>query len=253
MKPMLNFGQSAVRRASKLILQALDRLESISMNQAERKKMVEQLRVQSGAEMIDRLSQAYPGHSIYSPDRAVKKDNTYIWVVEPICGTSNFYHGNYTFVSSLTLHHRGRPEMAIIYDMLRDEMFSAYLGDGAYLNQRRIRVSPIEELENIICATDALPARNHLSLDPRQYRITGCPQLDLAYVAAGKIDAFISCQENTRGASGGCLIIMESGGRISRKEKPSVLIASGAKIHDKLIQEYTKQEKAAQSDEKPLS
>ena len=251
MKPMLNFGQSAVRRASKIIIQALDRLESIGMNQVERKKAVEQLRVQSGAEMIDRLSQAYPGHSIYSPDRAVKKDNTYIWVVEPICGTSNFFHGNSNFVSSLTLHHRGRPEMSIIYDMLRDEMYSAYLGDGAYLNQRRIRVSPLEELDNITCATDALPKQNYFNLDPRQYRITGCPQLDLAYVAAGKIDAFISCQENTRGASGGCLIIMEAGGRISRKDKPSVLIASGAKVHDRLIQEYTKQEKAAAGQQQP--
>ena len=243
MKPMLNFGQSAVRRASKVILQALDQLESVGLNQVERKKMVDQLRIQSGAEMIDRLAQAYPGHSLYSPDRAVKKDNTYIWVIEPVCGTNNFYHGNYNFVSSLTLHHRGRPEMAIIYDMVRDEMYSAYLGDGAYLNQRRIRTSNLEDISSIICATDTLPRRNYFDLDPRQYRLTGCPQLDLAYVASGKLDSFISCQENTRGASGGCLIIMEAGGRISRKDKPNVLIASGAKVHDSLIKSYMEQER----------
>ena len=147
MKPMLNFGQTAVRRASKIILQAIDQLASIGLHQIERQKFIDQLCIQSSAEMIDRLSQAYPGHSIYSPDRAVKKDNAYIWVVEPVCGINNFYHGNYNFVSSLTLHHRGRPEMSIIYDMVRDEMFSAFLGDGAYLNQRRIRTSTLEDME----------------------------------------------------------------------------------------------------------
>ncbi len=208
-----------------------------------------------------RLGEAFPGHGIYGEEGTRERlDHEYRWYVDPLDGTTNFAHGLPHFSVSLGLERRspglaksadGTLEAGIIYDPMRDELFTAERGRGAFLNGRPIHVSSVPDLAESLVATGFPSRKRHTSPNIHFYqeftlrshgvRRYGSAALDLAYVACGRYEAFWEFQLNPWDTAAGFLLVEESGGRISdfsggpfRLDSREVL-ASNGHIHEELV------------------
>jgi myo-inositol-1(or 4)-monophosphatase len=173
--------------------------------------------------ITDRLRGCFPGHSIAAEEGGVQLGaSDYCWYVDPLDGTTNFAHGFPAFCVSLGLEKAGKLVAGVIYDPLRDELFTAELGSGAWLNGERIHVSRAARLMDCLVAT-GFPNRNrHKSINVHFYhqmamathgvRRAGSAALDLAYVAAGRLDVFWEFGLNPWDMAAGVLIVTEAGG-----------------------------------------
>ncbi len=186
--------------------------------------------------IVERLGAAFPGHGIYGEEGARRQiESEYRWYVDPLDGTTNFAHGFPVFCVSLGLEHRpagiaagqdGELMAAVVYDPLRDELFSAEKGMGAWLNGRRIHVSRTAELAEALLATGFPSRKRHASPNIHFYqeftlrshgvRRAGSAALDLAYTACGRLDAFWEFHLNPWDTAAGALLVIEAGGTISR-------------------------------------
>jgi myo-inositol-1(or 4)-monophosphatase len=215
------------------------------------------------AEMLirNRLRAAFPDHGIYGEEGTRERlDSRFRWYVDPLDGTTNFAHGFPQFSVSMGLEHRPagiRPDqdgtlvVGIIYDPTRDELFAAELGRGARLNGRPIGVSGVRDLAESLLATGFPSRKRHASPNVHFYqeftlrshgvRRAGSAALDLAYVAAGRLDAFWEFNLNPWDTAAGILLVTEAGGTVTsfggdryRLESREIL-ASNRMIHDELI------------------
>jgi myo-inositol-1(or 4)-monophosphatase len=186
--------------------------------------------------IVERLGAAFPGHGVFGEEGARRGlDAEHRWYVDPLDGTTNFAHGFPVFCVSMGLEHRpvgtaadadGDLVAGVIYDPLRDELFTAEKGQGAWLNGRKLRVSRTDTLSEALLATGFPSRKRHVSPNIHFYheftlrshgvRRAGSAALDLAYTACGRIDGFWEFHLNPWDTAAGALLVMEAGGTMSR-------------------------------------
>lgn len=225
MQPMLNIAVRAARRAGNHIARSADNLDRLEVVTKAPNDFVSQVDRQAEQIIIDVLHDAYPSHAILAEESGGSGESDYQWVIDPLDGTTNFLHGFPQFAVSIALRHKGRLEQAVVYDPLRQELFTASRGAGATLNDRRIRVSQRRGLEGALLGT-GFPFKQQQHLDAylgtfralfsmtAGIRRPGSAALDLAYVAAGRLDGFWEIGLSPWDCAAGALLIQEAGGLV---------------------------------------
>ena len=233
MHPMLNIAVKAARRAGSIINRAaLDRgaLEIRAKNKNDFVTQVDRLAENA---IIDIIRQAFPDHAILGEETGVSDGKgkaagakaEYRWIIDPLDGTTNFIHGFPQYCVSIALYHRGVAAHGVIYDPLKNELFTASKGSGAFLDDRRIRVSKCVNLKDALVGTGIpfkevgsvdryLRQLKEIMLNSSGVRRAGAAALDLAYVAAGRLDAFWERGLAPWDMAAGALMIQEAGGLI---------------------------------------
>jgi myo-inositol-1(or 4)-monophosphatase len=227
MHPTVTIAQRAALSAGKAILRCWERLDRIAITAKQRNDFVSDADMQAEQEIISILRRAYPQHGILAEESGNTQgaDDDYQWIVDPLDGTTNFLHGFPHFAVSIALRYKGRLEIGVVYDPLRQEMFTAARGNGARLNDRRIRVRNVIQLDAALLGT-GFPLRYPMHIPaylamfggvlPRcaELRRAGSAALDLAYVAAGRLDGFWEIGLNAWDMAAGALLVQEAGGLV---------------------------------------
>jgi myo-inositol-1(or 4)-monophosphatase len=226
--PLINIGIRAARRAGNVILRSLNRLESLEVTAKDRNDFVTDVDRSAEQEIIATIRRFYPDHGILAEESGLTgaASDEFVWIVDPLDGTTNFLHGFPQFCVSIAVQHRGRLEHAVIYDPMRQELFTASRGAGAHLDDRRMRVSKSRGLEGALIGT-GFPYRANLrwldaylamlkvvSLETAGVRRPGSAALDLAWVAAGRTDAYWELGLSAWDTAAGTLLVVEAGGRV---------------------------------------
>jgi len=220
---MLNIAIRAARSAGNIIVQNLDKVDQLAVQTKDRNDFVTEVDQKAEQLIIATLRKAYPNHGILAEESGQSGNDEFQWIIDPLDGTTNYLHGFPQFSVSIALRHKGRLEQAVVYDPLRQELFTATRGSGAQLNERRIRVSKQTSLEGALLGTGfPFKAQQHLdtylqtfrSLFPHTsgIRRAGSAALDLSYVAAGRLDGFWEIGLNIWDMAAGVLLIQEAGG-----------------------------------------
>lgn len=227
MHPTLTIAERAALNAGKIIMRGLERLDRIVITAKQRNDFVSEVDVQAEQEIINVLRRAFPSHGIFAEESGNTKGNNedYQWIVDPLDGTTNFLHGFPHFAVSIALRYKGRLEIGVIYDPIRQEMFTAARGNGAQLNGRRIRVRNVSKLDSALLGT-GFPLRHPVHIPaylgmfeellPRcaELRRAGSAALDLAYVGAGRLDGFWEIGLSAWDMAAGALLVQEAGGLV---------------------------------------
>jgi myo-inositol-1(or 4)-monophosphatase len=251
MQPLLNIAMRAARRAGDLIVKSLSRLDSLKVDSKGRNDFVSDIDRKAEADIIATIHRSYPQHAIHGEETGRSGSGDTVWIIDPLDGTTNFLHGFPTFAVSIAVEHRGRLEHAVVYDPLRQEFFTASRGEGAQLEGKKIRVSSQKTLEGALIGT-GFPFRAGANIDDylamlkvimstaAGVRRPGAASLDLAYVAAGRIDGFWEFGLSPWDTAAGALLIQEAGGRIGTPAGaeyalgPNV-IAGNPKVYEELL------------------
>jgi myo-inositol-1(or 4)-monophosphatase len=226
--PMLNVAVSAARAAGAIINRAALDIESVRIAQKQMNDFVTEVDQKSEATIIETLLTAYPGHGIWAEESGREhgaKDSEFVWIIDPLDGTTNFIHGFPVYCVSIALAVKGKIEQAVVYDPTRNDMFTATKGRGAYLNDRRIRVSKRTQMKDCLVSTgfafrpgDDMPKYIAMFTDVMKItssmRRPGAAALDLAYVAAGFSDAFFETGLHAWDVAAGSLLVQEAGGLV---------------------------------------
>lgn len=224
MHPSLTIAKRAVLSAGKIIIRYMDRLERVQVSRKGPTDLISEVDLQAEREIIHTLRRIYPSHTIITEESGeLPGDDEHRWFIDPLSGTNNYLHGFPHFAVSIAYQQRGKLEAAIIYDPLRQEMFTASRGRGAQLNERRIRVRALNTLEDALLATGlerGYPGSNSLAVIEAMLtrgctlRRTGSTTLDLAYVAAGRLDGFWEARQSACDIAAGALLVQEAGGLV---------------------------------------
>ncbi|NCT68945.1 MAG: inositol monophosphatase [Rhodanobacteraceae bacterium] len=223
-RPAVNVAVRAARAAGNIILRYMNRLDSLEVVEKQRHDYVSEVDRLAETEIIRELKRAYPRDAFLAEESGAigKARNT--WVIDPLDGTHNYLRGFPHFAVSIGLLENGEPTLGVIYDPLRDELFTADKGNGAYLNDRRIRVGRRDGLAGALLTT-GFPYRQRRHLDAQlgmtrallaeaeDIRRTGSAALDLAYVAAGRFDGYYEIGLLPWDMAAGCVLVREAGGR----------------------------------------
>lgn len=238
MHPMLNIAIRAARKAGDLIVRHLERVQGLEVRAKAHHDYVTEVDRLAEAAIIDTIHKYYPGHSILAEESGAHGQDEHQWVIDPLDGTTNFLHGYPQFAVSIALKHKGQLQQAVIYDPLRQELFTATQGRGALLNDRRIRVSRQGSLTGALLGT-GFPVRHHEALESylatfkalfpmtSGIRRAGSAALDLAYVACGRLDGFWEFGLKEWDMAAGVLLILEAGGMVSDPEGGSNYLQTG--------------------------
>ena len=226
MHPMLNIAVRAARNAGDIIVRHLNRLDKLTITSKEHNDFVSEVDRQAEDEIIAIIRKAYPHHAVLAEESGQHKGkDDFQWIIDPLDGTTNFLHGFPQFSVSIALKHKGRLDQAVVYDPMRQELFTASRGSGAFLDNRRIRVSKQNTLTGALLGTgfpykdqqhlDAyLEMFRALIVDTAGIRRPGSAALDLAYVAAGRFDGFWEIGLNAWDMAAGILLVREAGGLV---------------------------------------
>ncbi len=225
MHALLNIAVRAARRAGELIVRSLTRIEGIQVSAKGHNDFVSEVDRAAEREIIAVIHRAYPDHAFLAEESGKSGSADTVWIIDPLDGTTNFLHGFPVFAVSIACQQRGRLEHAVVYDPMRQELFTASRGAGAHLDNHRIRVSRQRTLESALVATgfpyranlkylDAYLAMLKVAMQTAAgIRRPGAASLDLAYVAAGRVDAFWEIGLSAWDTAAGTLLIQEAGGR----------------------------------------
>ncbi|MEE8118267.1 MAG: inositol monophosphatase family protein [Gammaproteobacteria bacterium] len=225
MKPMLNIAVRAARNAGDLIVRHVDKIDTLSVTSKQRNDFVSEVDRMAEAEIIGSIRQSYPDHAFHAEESGHSGSSDHVWVIDPLDGTTNFLHGFPVFAVSIALKVKGRLEVGVIYDPMRQELFTATRGGGATLDGRRIRVADRRDLEGSLIGT-GFPFRELDQLNEylamfqaiikhaAGIRRPGAAALDLAYVAAGRLDGFWEMGLSEWDIAAGALLIQEAGGLV---------------------------------------
>ncbi|MBY0410093.1 MAG: inositol monophosphatase [Burkholderiaceae bacterium] len=226
--PMLNVAIKAARSAGAIINRAALDVESVRISQKQINDFVTEVDHASEKIIIETLLTAYPGHGILAEESGKEfgaKDSEFVWIIDPLDGTTNFIHGFPVYCVSIALAVKGKVEQAVVFDPTRNDLFTATKGRGAYVNERRIRVSKRTQLKDCLIST-GFPFRpgdnfqTYMSMmgDVMQrtagIRRPGAAALDLAYVAAGFTDGFFETGLSIWDVAAGSLLVTEAGGLV---------------------------------------
>jgi len=223
MHPLLTIAVRAARRAGDVIIRASNQRDSLTIDTKQRNDFVTEVDRQAEQEIIQIIHKAYPDHAILGEEGGQIGDNEVTWIVDPLDGTTNFIHGLPHYAVSIGIEVRGRLEHGVIHDPVRGEIYTASRGVGAFLNDRRIRVTPARSLEGTLIGT-GLPFRDFTHA-PAYYgmlqavaskaagiRRAGSAALDLAYVASGRLDGYWELGLKPWDIAAGVVLVQEAGG-----------------------------------------
>jgi myo-inositol-1(or 4)-monophosphatase len=227
MHPMINTAVKAARRAAAIINRASFDLDRLQVTEKKHNDFVTEVDKAAENAIIDVLENAYPDHAILAEESGASAnlhdENEHVWIIDPLDGTTNFIHGFPQYCVSIALQQRGQITQAVVYDPNRNDLFTATKGAGAYLNEKRIRVTRRDKLADALIGT-GFPYTDMTGLDEyiRMFRIMteksaglrrpGAAALDLAYVAAGRLDGFFEKSLKPWDVAAGSLLITEAGG-----------------------------------------
>ncbi len=226
MHPMVNIAVRAARGAGNIIARHMDRLDRVTVEIKADNDFVTEVDRMAEREIVAVLRKAYPDHAVRGEEFGDSGDSDYVWIIDPLDGTTNFLHGFPTFSVSIALRHRGVLEVGVIYDPVRQELFTAKRGAGAMLDGRRLRMTPRRSLQAALIGTGfPFKCPEHLDAYVGMFRAvleragdvrrTGSAALDLAYVAANRLDGFWEIGLEEWDIAAGTLLIQEAGGQIS--------------------------------------
>jgi myo-inositol-1(or 4)-monophosphatase len=230
MEPMVNIALRAARKAGEMIARATERSDLIRIDEKGRNDFVTDIDHAAEKEVIYHLRKAFPEHTIIGEESGLLEgeDNDYQWIIDPLDGTTNFIHGIPHFAVSIGCRYKGKLEHAVVFDPMRLEEFTASRGRGAFLNGNRIRVSGRKSLAGAVVATGIpfnSPSIDHmepylscltdLAKESSGIRRLGVASLDLAYLAAGRFDAFWEMNLKPWDIAAGVLLVKEAGGLVS--------------------------------------
>ncbi len=268
--PMLNVAVKAARAAGAIINRAALDVEAVRVSQKQVNDFVTEVDHASEQAIIETLLGAYPQHGIWAEESGRqhgRADADHVWVIDPLDGTTNFIHGFPVYCISIALLVKGRVEQAVIYDPTRNDLFTATRGRGAYLNDRRIRVSKRTQLKDSLISTgfpfrpgDNFNVYLRMMADVMQrtagLRRPGAAALDLAYVAAGWSDGFFETGLSPWDVAGGSLLVTEAGGLVGNFTgeadflEQRECVAGNPKVYAQLVSLLRKYSKFASVGEK---
>jgi len=227
MQPLLNIAVRAARRAGDIIVRAIPRLEAIEIQSKGRNDFVTEVDRAAEADIIETIRRLHPDHAFLAEESGASSNQSdVVWIIDPLDGTTNFMHGNPVFAVSIAAQVKGRIEHAVVFDPMRQELFTASRGDGAQVDGRRVRVSKQITLEGSLIATgfpfrsdspwidEYLAMLKTVMTRAAGLRRPGAAALDLAYVAAGRVDGFWELGLKPWDTAAGTLLITEAGGRV---------------------------------------
>lgn len=226
MQPLLNIAIRAARNAGDFMVRKINRLADIKVETKSPNDFVSEVDRQAEERIIDTLLKAYPEHSILAEESGeIIGSDEYRWIIDPLDGTTNYLHGFPHFAVSIACQYKGRLEHAVVYDPLKQEIFSASRGDGATLNNRKIRVTALKSTQGALLGTgfpfkqkdqldEFLALFNEFFKTASDIRRAGSAALDLAYVASGRLDGFWEAGLKSWDVAAGALIVREAGGLI---------------------------------------
>ena len=268
--PMLNVAIKAARAAGAIINRAALDVESVRISQKQVNDFVTEVDHASEQAVIETLLTAYPGHGIWAEESGREhgaKDSEFVWIIDPLDGTTNFIHGFPVYCVSIALAVRGKIEQAVIYDPTRNDLFTATKGRGSYVNERRMRVAKRTQLKECLVSTgfpfrpgDDMNSYLHMMADVMQrtagLRRPGAAALDLAYVAAGFTDGFFETGLSPWDVAAGSLLVTEAGGLVGNFTgdanflEQKECMAGNPRIYGQLAQLLGKYSKFASAGEK---
>ncbi|NKC12334.1 MAG: inositol monophosphatase [Gammaproteobacteria bacterium] len=222
MQGPLNIAVRAARAAGDMMVRYFDRVDTLKVAEKAENDFVTEVDERCERIIIDTIAAAYPEHGFLAEESGARAGDENVWVIDPLDGTLNFMHGFPQFCVSIALRNRGRVEVGVIYDPLRQELFVASRGGGARLNDRRIRVSVRRGLKGALIGTGFafgpddefdryLAVIRGISMRAAGLRRLGAAALDLAYVAAGRLDGFFESGLSEWDIAAGALIAREAG------------------------------------------
>lgn len=223
MHPILNIATRAARKAGLHIKRSFERIEDVKVTQKGPNDYVTDVDKKAELIIIETLQQSYPTHGFLGEESGEIAGDDHVWIIDPIDGTTNFIHGYPHFCISMALQIQGRIEHGLIYDPIRDDLYLATRGAGAFLNEHRIRVRQMkilsESLVGLCYGKRMLPAHSdalmgNFNQKTGGIRRSGSSALDLAYVAAGRLDASYQFGVKLWDMAAGTLLVTEAGGVI---------------------------------------
>ncbi|MCP3907233.1 MAG: inositol monophosphatase [Oceanicoccus sp.] len=242
MEPMLNIALRAARNAGEIVARATEQIDMLEVKEKCANDFVTEIDQAAEKEVIYHISKAHPDHAFLGEEGGLQgnADSDYQWIIDPIDGTTNFVRGIPHFAISIACMYKGQLEHAVILDPIRREEFTASRGKGAQLNGRRMRVSANKSLDGTLIGT-GIPFKSRSEVYIPAYtqslaavasqtagiRRAGAASLDLAYVAAGRLDAFWEIALNKWDIAAGVLLVRESGGLVSDFNGGSGFMESG--------------------------
>ncbi len=267
--PMLNIAIKAARTAGAIINRASLDLDLLKINTKGPNDFVSEVDQAAEQAIIETLLTAYPGHGILAEESGRShgaKDSDYVWIIDPLDGTTNFLHGFPVYAVSIALAFRGQVQQAVVYDPTRNDLFYASKGRGAFLNDKRLRASKRTRLSDALIGT-GFPFRKgdnfkryvQMFEEVMQHcaglRRPGAAALDLCYVAAGYYDGFFETGLNPWDIAAGSLIITEAGGLIGNFTGEAdylyqrEVVAGNPKVYAQLVQILAPYTRAIKADE----
>ena len=267
---MINVAVKAARAAGSIINRAALDVEAVRISQKQVNDFVTEVDQAAEKVIIETLLTAYPGHGIWAEESGREhgaQDSEYVWIIDPLDGTTNFIHGLPVYCVSIALAVKGKIEQAVVYDPTRNDLFTATKGRGAYLNDRRLRVSKRVRMQECLISTgfpfrpgDDFNTYLRMMGDVMQrtagLRRPGAAALDLAYVAAGYTDGFFETGLQAWDVAAGSLLVTESGGLVGNfTGEPDFLeqnecMAASPRIYGQMVTILGKYSKFASAGEK---
>jgi myo-inositol-1(or 4)-monophosphatase len=264
MQATLNIAIEAAREAGKVIFRNISRIHSLSIQTKEKNDFVSEVDIKAEQEIINVIHRVYPQHAILAEESGAKNSGSndeFQWIIDPLDGTINFLRGFPHYCVSIALKYKERLEVAVIYDPFKDELFCAGRGNGASLNDRKIRASKLQSFEGALLAT-GFPFKENQNIDSYLFslkdlmlqtsgiRRAGSAALDLAYVSAGRVDGFWAFGLNTWDVAAGSLIVQEAGGLVGDPTgghshlETGDIVAANPKIFRLILQSLNKKNPA---------
>ncbi|MEW8085585.1 MAG: inositol-1-monophosphatase [Candidatus Thiodiazotropha endolucinida] len=252
MNPMLTIAVRAAREAGRIITRNFNRIDRLTISDKGSNDFVSEVDRNAEAVIINLLREKYPHHAILAEESGKQGADDYIWIIDPLDGTTNFLHGFPQFAVSIALKIKGRLEVGVVYDPVSEEMYTACRGEGALLNDKKIRVSGRKGLNGALLGT-GLPYRdfrfteNYMGMlktlikDSAGVRRPGSAALDFAYVAAGRMDGFWELGLREWDFAAGALLVREAGGLVTdigggeRYLETGNVIAGNIKVHNAML------------------
>ena len=238
MHPMLNTAVKAARKAGAVINRAASDIERLTVHAKKPHDYVSEVDHLAEQMIIETLLEAYPGHGILAEETGRTGGEEYVWIIDPLDGTTNFLHAVPQYAVSIALLHKGALQHSVVFDPAHNELFTATRGGGAFLNERRIRVSKQHKMDDALIGT-GFPYHDFRHVDAylgmlkdmmqktAGLRRPGSAALDLAWVACGRYDGFFELALNPWDIAGGALLVLEAGGLVGDFEGNDKFLESG--------------------------
>jgi len=253
MHPMLNIAVKAARRAGNLIHRSADKIDHLTITKKSHADFVSEVDKAAEQTIIETLLDAYPDHAILAEESGSQGESEFLWIIDPLDGTTNFLHGLPQYSVSIALQHKGIVTQAVVYDPTKNELFTATRGSGAFLNDKRLRVTKRLHLVDSLIGTgfpytrfehmDAyLAIFKDLMQKTAGLRRPGSAALDLAWTAAGRYDGFFETGLKPWDIAAGTLLVTEAGGLVSDLYGSDTFLQTGnlcagnANIHPLLLE-----------------